>query len=161
MRTDWIKHDDIALALRLLTPANALAVEVSLVTGLRIGDVLGLTRYHLFAGNYIPVTERKTRKSRVIHIPDALYNRLYNSAGMYYVFEGAHSPYRHRTRQAVWYDVKRASKALRLRSNLAPHSARKVYAVQVYREKGLKAAQEALNHSDVSTTLIYLLSELI
>lgn len=161
MRTDWIKHDDMALALRLLTPENSLVVETCLVTGLRVSDVLNFTRYHLFAGNEIPVLEHKTRKMRTVHVPDNLLKRLSDNAGVYYVFEGAHSVYKHRTRQAVWHDVKRASKALRLKGNLAPHSARKIYAVQIYKEKGLEACRKALNHNDASTTLIYLLSELI
>lgn len=161
MRTDWVCHDDVALALRLLTPANALAVELSLVTGLRIGDVLAITTDTLRKGQRISVYEHKTGKTKRVYIPKNLHARLLNQAGVRFVFAGQRDQEKHRTRQAVWHDVKRASKALRLKDNLAPHSARKVYAVQIYKEKGLEACRKALNHNDTSTTLIYLLSELI
>lgn len=161
MRTDWIKHDDMSLALRLLTPDNALVVETCLVTGLRVSDVLSINFVQLYKSQRIKVLEHKTGKYKTVRLPKKLHAKLLDNCGVFYAFEGAHNPLRHRTRQAVWHDVKRAAKALRLKENLAPHSARKIYAVQVYREKGLKAAQKALNHNDASTTLIYLLSELI
>ena len=60
------------------------------------------------------------------------------------------------TRQAVWKDVKRAAKAFRLPQNIAPHSARKVYAVQLLQEYGdIKRVKRALNHSSDAVTMIY------
>lgn len=40
-------------------------------------------------------------------------------------------PKKHQSRQSVWLDVKRAAKALLLPQNVAPHSARKVFAVDL------------------------------
>lgn len=75
-------------------------------------------------------------------------------------FSGRTSPHKHRTRQAVWKDVKRAAKAFRLPQNVGVHSFRKVYAVdQLKKGKGnLGKVQRALNHADVSTTMIYAMS---
>jgi site-specific recombinase XerC len=61
----------------------------------------------------------------------------------------------------VYKDIKRAAKALRLDANVAPHSLRKCYAVEIYRKSGLEATRKALNHSDSTVTLIYILSELV
>lgn len=160
MRTDWICHDDMAVVLRLLMPANALVMETCLVTGLRVSDVLQMPAAVLYFKE-IRVLEHKTRKVRTITLPDNLIERLRAQGGLFWLFESPRDKYKHRTRQAVWHDVKRAAKALRIKSVVAPHSARKIYAVQIYREHGLEAAQRALNHNDPTTTLIYLLSELI
>lgn len=161
MRTDWVCHDDMAIVLRLLMPANALALELCLTTGLRIGDALALETSELQLGQRMTVKERKTGKNKKIYIPKKLHQRLLEQAGVRFVFTGRLDDNKHRTRQAVWADVKRAAKALRIQDNLAPHSARKIYAVQIYKEQGLASAQKALNHNDSTTTLIYVLSDII
>lgn len=160
MRTDWICHDEMSVVLRLLMPANALVMETCLVTGLRVSDVLQIPTAILYFKD-MRVLEHKTGKIRTITLPDDLADRLRAQGGLFWLFESPRNKYKHRTRQAVWHDVKRAAKALRIKSVVAPHSARKIYAVQVYREQGLEAAQKALNHNSPATTLIYLLSELI
>ena len=38
---------------------------------------------------------------------------------------------------------------------VSPHTLRKVFAVELYREKGFKAVQEALQHTNGATTEIY------
>lgn len=162
VRTDWICHDSMRMVLALLMPANALAVETSLVTGLRIGDVLSINVIQLLCCKRVmQVYEHKTGKYKRVTIPPKLRSRLLAQSGVFWVFEGAHDPLKHRTRQAVWHDVKRAAKALRIKDNVAPHSARKIYACQIYREQGLQAAQKALNHDRPETTIIYIMSELL
>lgn len=161
MRTDWVCHDDMAVVMRLLMPANALALEVSLTTGLRISDVLSLRRDAVAKSQRVTVKERKTGKSRRVYINKSLRERLLDQSGDVLIFPGAVDPQTPRTRQAVYKDVKRAAKALRIPYNIAPHSARKIYAVDIYRRDGLAAAQKALNHSDSTTTLIYVLSDII
>lgn len=157
-RTKWIPASDCAVLLRLLRPANALALELALDTGLRISDVLSL-RTAQIGSQRLTVRERKTGKIRRVYLRRSLWERLRASAGSLYVFEGRDSPDKHRTRQAVWKDVKRAAKAMRCK-HVSCHTARKVYAVDIYRRKGLTAAQAALGHDRIETTLIYLASEL-
>ena len=159
MRTDWICRDDCAVLLRLLTPANSLAMETAFDTGLRIGDVLAL-RPEQIQKQRFTVRECKTGKSRRIYLPKDLQARLTAQAGSVWVFQGAVEPTRHRTRQAVWKDIKRAAKALRVHQVWGCHSARKVYAVDIYRRQGLEACRKALGHESVNVTLIYLASEL-
>ena len=52
--------------------------------------------------------------------------------------------------------MKRAARAFRLPQNVAPHSLRKVYAVELLERYGdIQRVQRALNHSSIETTLIY------
>lgn len=160
MRTDWTTHRNMELVLSLLTPSNRLVVELMLTTGLRISDALGITAAQYRHGQRITIHEQKTGKTRRIYIPKGLYSRLAAECGDVWLFPGRHAD-KHRTRQAVWKDVKRAAHALRISVNLAPHSARKIYAVDLYHERGFNAAMHALNHNDQSTTMIYILSDLM
>lgn len=144
--------------LAALTPANRLVCRVCVSTGLRVGDVVALKSSQLAPQFWI--TEQKTGKRRRVNLSSALLRQLRQQAGPEWVFSGATSPHKHRTRQAVWKDVKRAAKAFRLPQNVGVHSFRKVYAVdQLKKGKGnLGKVQRALNHADVSTTMIYAMS---
>lgn len=134
-------------------------MELAFDTGLRISDVLSLETKYL--NGRMTVTERKTGKRRRIYVPRDLLARLRALSGSVYVFPGRCDPeHKHRTRQAVWRDVKRAARAMRITDTVGCHTARKVYAVDIYRAHGLTAAQNALGHDRPETTLIYLATEL-
>jgi integrase len=159
MRTDYIPEPELELVLALLTPTNRLVCQVALHTGLRISDVLSLRTEQLKPR--ITIREQKTGKSRRISIPTHLLEALRAQAGPVWVFtgrSGSHSG--HRTRQAVWADVKRAARAARLPINAAPHSLRKNFAVRDYQRTGdLAHTQQMLNHEDQITTLIYAMAD--
>lgn len=143
-------------------PQNRLALEISLATGLRIGDVLQLRSDALraAAGRRLTVRELKTGKNRRVLLPVELYNRALSMAGKVYVFEHRLDYRQHRTRQAVFKDLKRAARLFRIRENVAPHSARKVYAVEAYRRTGdLKRVQALLNHSSEAVTMLYAMAD--
>lgn len=144
--------------LAALTPANRLVCRVCVATGLRVGDVVSLRTEQLARQFWI--TEQKTRKRRRVNLTDELLGQLRAQAGRDWVFPGARDQRQHRTRQAVWRDVKRAAKAFRLPQNVGVHSLRKVYAVQqLNRSRGNVAkVQRALNHSDAATTMVYAMS---
>lgn len=84
-------------------------------------------------------------------------------AGEIYLFPNRNDYRKHRTRQAVWKDIKRAKKALRIKENIAPHSARKTYAVRLMKKynNDITKVQRELNHSTPEVTMIYALSELL
>ena len=105
------------------------------------------------------VTERKTKKRRQIGLPEPLLSDLKKQAGKTWFFESPRTG-RPQTRQAVWKDVKRAAKALRLPQNIGPHSARKVFAVELLSKYGdIERVKRALNHSSEAITLIYALAD--
>lgn len=146
------------MVLMALTPTNRVAMRTSLHTGLRLSDVLSLETAKLAPRFW--VTEHKTGKRRMVGLPADLLRDLRQIAGKKYVFEKRGKPQQHRTRQAVWADVKRAAKAFRLPQNAAPHSFRKVYAVELMEKYGdIERVRRALNHRYASTTLIYALAD--
>lgn len=143
--------------LGLLTYENRLVMRLLLHTGLRISDALALKPEQLKPNFW--VTEQKTGKRRQVGIPEPLLSDLKAAAGEHWVFPGA-DPWKHRTRQAVWKDVKRAAAACRLTQNVAPHSARKVYAVELLHRYGdIDRVRRALNHGGVEVTLIYAMAD--
>lgn len=144
-------------------PANRLAIETSLATGLRIGDVLALRTEHLSKDRFY-IKEQKTGKTRRVYLPQQLRADLYAQAGRFYVFEHRLDPWKHRTRQAVWKDLHHAAAFFRLprKLTIAPHSARKLFAVSKYQTTGsLQKVQQLLNHSDEAVTVLYCMADLI
>ena len=160
MRSDYVNNDIMSHILAALTEPNRLAVLVSLTTGLRIDDVLNI-RVHQLRERFT-VTEQKTLKHRTVRLPERLLNELVRISGKIFVFEGRTIPRRHRTRQAVYKDIKRAAKAFRVPSavNISCHTARKIYAVNEYKRTcDIKRIQTLLNHSSEAVTMIYALAD--
>lgn len=116
MRTEYLLNREVERVLMLLTPSNRLALRVSLHTGLRISDVLALKTDQLSSRFW--VTESKTGKKKFVGLPKELLADLRAIAGKIYVFPKRGKPAQHRTRQAVWRDLKRAAKAFRLPQNV-------------------------------------------
>lgn len=157
MRSEYVLEQKLLQALDLLTDGNRLVMRVCLATGLRLGDVLALRTQQLAPQFYI--TEAKTGKRRRVNLPGQLLADLRANAGEEWVFPGAKSG-KHRTRQAVWKDLKRAAKALRIDRNLTPHSARKAYAVRLMEKYGeIDRVRRALNHDNEAVTVIYALAD--
>lgn len=145
--------------LAALTYENRLAITVSLLTGLRIGDVLNMRSRDLLKDRFT-ITEEKTLKRRTIRMPVKLRDELQGIAGKIYVFENRLSARKHRTRQAVYKDIKRAAKAFRIKSNISCHTARKIYAVSEYKKDfSVARVKKLLNHSNEAVTMIYAIAD--
>ena len=154
MTTEYLFDREVDNVLSALMPSNRLVCQVSLHTGLRVSDVLNLKTAELKPRFWI--TERKTGKRRLVGLPGPLLDAIKKQSGVVWAFPGQGASGGHRTRQAVWKDVKRAAAAFRLPQNVAPHSFRKVYAVDVLeRYHDLEKVRRALNHGSMTTTLIY------
>lgn len=157
MKTAYLLDREVGHVLAALTPSNRLVCRVCLHTGLRVGDVLALRTQQLAPRFW--VTERKTHKRRQVGLPADLLADIRAQAGDVWAFPGR-DPSSPRRRQTVWADVKRAAKAFRLPQNVAPHSFRKVYAVDLLRKYGdLDRVRRALNHSSCETTMIYAMAD--
>ena len=156
-KTEYLLQREVDLILAALTPENRLVMRTALVTGLRVGDVLALKPERLKP--HFWVTEQKTGKKRQVGLPEPLLSDLKKNAGVLWVFPGR-NPVNPRTRQAVWKDVKRAAKAFRIPQNVGPHSARKVYAVDLMKKYGdIDRVRRASNHSSETVTLIYAMAD--
>ena len=136
---------------------NALALEVSLQTGLRIDDVLSAPSSAL-TGRTLCVVEKKTGKTAKKTIDGATAQRLRQNASSTFLFPSRKRGKRktpHKTRQAVFTDLKKAANRAGVLAHISPHSARKSYAVGVYHDGGLSAVKDALNHDRELTSMLY------
>ena len=164
MRADYVAEEEMQHLLAALMPQNRLALEVSMATGLRIGDVLAMQvqKVRESKDGRLTVRESKTGKTRRVRLPVELRERMLQQAGKIYVWEGRLDPERHRTRQAVYKDLARAAMLYRLPKllHVSPHTARKVYAGEQYRRTGdLKRVQRLLQHDNESVTAIYAMAD--
>lgn len=156
--TEYLLNKEVEHVLAALTPENRLVVRTILHTGLRVSDVLSLKTEQLKPNFY--VTESKTGKRRRVGLPADLLEDLKRvGRDTEYVFTNrCHSG--HRTRQAVWADVKRAAKAFRFDQNIGTHSFRKAYAVELLNKYGdIERVRRALNHGSLTTTMVYAISD--
>lgn len=145
------------MVLSMLTPKNALIMRTAIHTGLRLSDILSIKTDSLAPRFW--VTESKTGKRRQVGLPEPLLGDIKKQAGGEWAFESPRTG-KPQTRQAVWKDVKRAAHALRLPQNVAPHSARKVYAVELLAKYGdIERVRRALNHGSLAVTLVYALAD--
>lgn len=157
MKTEYLLNRELQHVLAALTPSNALVCEVMLHTGLRVGDALALRTEEL--APHFWITESKTGKRKQVGLPRPLLERLKAQAGREWVFPSTRGE-GHRTRQAVWHDVKRAARAFRLPQNCGTHSMRKVYAVELMGRYGdIERVRRSLNHDRLETTLIYAMAD--
>ena len=178
--------------MRAMEPQNARVILLSMETGLRLSDCLGLrwrdlpadgktwdgssltpdgrpTGYPMMTpGVTFSLTEAKTGKKRTAVITDKvarILDRQWRTWGRSpWIFPGRDWT-KPRTRQAVWKDLKQVSRTMKidghkLSENVGPHSARKIFAVDLYHRTGdLEAVRKALNHSDQAVTMVYALAD--
>lgn len=159
MTTEYLYQKEIDRVLAALMPQNQLIVRVMLHTGMRLSDALELRSEGLSTSGWY--VEGKTGKKRRYGIPKPLLEAIQEQAAWGWAFPGRRRG-RHKTRQAVWKDIKRASKAFRLPQNVGAHSMRKVYAVKLMKKYGsIEKLQRNLNHSSSSITAIYAMADLL
>lgn len=160
MRTDYLNPDLYNRLYSVMTYENVLALRISLETGLRIDDVLSLRGEQLIGRTIRGVAEKTGKPFKKVISAD-LAKRLHQIGRIGYIFPHRTKPGEHRTRQAVWANMKKAADVMGVQLNAAPHSARKTYAVEVFRDRGLEAAQKELQHDRMSTTMLYAFSNMI
>lgn len=108
MKTEYILRKEVDLILAALTPENRLVMRVALHTGLRISDILCLRPEQLKP--HFWVTEQKTgKRSKSVYL-NRFCQTSKKQAGKRWGVASPVDPHKHRTRQAVWKDVKRAAK---------------------------------------------------
>lgn len=155
----WIRPPIFAALLLLLQTENAEALKISMDYGLRLSDVLSMRTEDLRKPIW-SIKEMKTGKRRRVKLSSEHKDVLWTFAGRYYVFEHRLDQHKHRTRQAVYKDIKRLANALGYK-HISPHSARKIYAVSALHRAGgdMSKVQKWLNHSDPSITALYALAD--
>lgn len=157
MKSRYIDLGDLEKVEKVMDSEAFLPLRVSLETGLRIGDVVSLTRSNL-KGDGIHYKAQKTGKRGIAVISSDLRKKLKGKGK--WLFPSPYKPDKHLTRQAVWARIKSAGRRAGVNlEGLSPHTMRKVFAVELYRKKGFRAVQEALQHNNSATTEIYSFSD--
>jgi integrase/recombinase XerD len=156
MEARYITAAQLAALRGAMSDAEWLVCWVMLETGLRVGDAVALRGKNLKKDG-LHYRAAKTGKAGIAPISAALRAAL--------VATGARgdapffpSPKTGRpiSRQAIWARIKRAAARAGLDvQGVSPHALRKVFAVEMFREKGMEAAREALQHGSKDTTEIY------
>lgn len=155
MRTEYLNPNLYPSLYDLMQYENVLAMRLSLETGLRIDDVLSLKWKNFKSSQRFSFVAKKTKKRGTKRISKALAAQLWSrDTKSEYVFPGRKAG-SHRTRQTVWKDVKQAADRLGVEVNVAPHSARKTYAVELRKAEGLPAVQRELQHTNKETSMLY------
>ena len=160
MRSRYIGARKLARLQAAMKPEEWLPFEVSLSTGLRIGDVVSLSPVNVY-GDHLLFCARKTGKIGYAPISPELARALIKSArGGRWCFPGRR-PGKHLTRQACWARIKRACRACGAqRKGVSPHSMRKVFAVRSFARTGdLTEVQNLLQHRYIGDTALYALSD--
>lgn len=157
--TEYLLDREVERVLSALMPQNRLIMRMVLRNGMRLSDALEFKTDNLkLAGWYV---EKKTGKRRRFGLDAALLADIRAQAGPEWAFPGRNGQ-GHKSRQAVWADVKRAARAFRLRQNVAPHSFRKSYAVKLLAKYGdIDRVRRNLNHTSTSVTAIYAISDVL
>lgn len=159
MTTEYLYQQEIDRVLSALMPQNQLIVKVMLHTGMRLSDALEMPSEGLSTSGWY--REGKTGKKRRYGLPKPLLEAIKEQAGPVWAFPGRKKG-THKTRQAVWKDIKRAAIAFRLPQNVGAHSFRKVYAVKLMRKYGkIEKVQRSLNHASGSVTAIYAMADVL
>lgn len=157
MRTEYMLRAELEHVLSLLMPQNRLIMRLMLHTGMRLSDALELRPEAIKPTGWY--TERKTGKRRRYGIQEPLLSQIRSQMSQDWAFPGRVAT-RHKTRQAVWRDVKRAAAAVRLPQNVGPHSARKIYAVALMAKYGdIERVRRNLNHGSAGVTAIYAMAD--
>lgn len=158
-RSKWVPRAIMEHLLAACTVENEEALRLSMDYGARINDVLSMPTKAAQTGQWT-YREEKTHKRRRVRLSDAHRRVLLSFAGKVYCFEHRLDWTRHRTRQAVYKDIKRAARAFRV-EGVSPHTERKIYSVEKYKASGgnLRKVQALLNHSDEAVTVLYALAD--
>lgn len=153
MKSKYIEEEEIEKLRVNLDLHSWLPLWLALETGLRVGDIVALRRASIKEDG-IHYRAQKTKKCGVAPISAELRRHLPKKGK--WIFPSPYKPGEHLTRQCVWSRIKRAAKRAGVcPEGVSPHTLRKVFAVELYREKGFKAVQNALQHTNGATTEIY------
>ena len=159
MKAQYIDKGKFKHLYAVMQYENVLALRVALETGMRIGDVLALRVENLRARTISYVAQKTGKRDKKVidtHTADELRRNASNG----WLFPGR-DPKKHRTRQAVYSDLRKACAVLGVSEHVTPHSTRKIMAVDYFREHGLTETQKALQHDRADTTMIYAFADLV
>jgi integrase/recombinase XerD len=151
---------------QLLRLRDRAILEVLYATGMRVSELIFLKQSDVFASQGIVRVFGKGSKERLVPIglPALRWIETYSSTARALLARRGQSQDtlflnargRPMTRMAIWKIVQQSTRAAGIRKAVHPHTFRHSFATHLL-EGGadLRAVQEMLGHSDISTTQIY------
>ena len=153
-----IVHADTLWHLR-----DAAMLELMYATGMRVSEVVDLTIDHYYEEEQFVRVIGKGSKERLIPFGVPAQKRVHvylkerNAKQIYtspYIFLNNRGE--KMSRQAVWKIIKKYARAAHINKDVTPHTIRHTFATHLLNNGvDLRAIQEMLGHSDISTTQIY------
>lgn len=164
-KNKFIPQEDLEKIRSHLHGVDLLITDLLINTGFRLDDIMNSRVYQL-AGDSVSLLERKTQKHRSVPLSPELAERVKTYANKKHRFSFTFPALRRygkkkMHRSTYWrHFMKAVDRAGCADRGYSPHSLRKVYAVRALAKTGdLLAVQSDLNHSHLSTTLLYALSD--
>lgn len=168
MQTKFIELSEVSqIASRMPDVSRGVWLLMS-DTGLRVSDAIRVKYGDIDTFGYLHYVAKKTKKSGRAKLTEAFLNEYYPKYRKPqkkwendYVFPSPNKKlYAPVSRSTVFRHIKKACDELGIDSTgIAPHSARKSFAVRDFREFGLGRVMHDLQHRDASTTLLYAMSD--
>jgi integrase len=168
---EWGKIQDLILKLdRDGQNKMSLLISIGIFTGLRISDILNLEWHNIYGHDFLELNEKKTGKFRRIKINSSLkdsLNRNYEvlnpkrKDGFIFLNRFGKKPISVQYINRNLKKIVRDYKVVKDPSTIKSHSWRKSFGRRIFEnndnsEKSLILLGEMFNHSNISTTKIYL-----
>ncbi len=147
-RVEYQKLQDTLKHFNLTDPRNTTLIELSMHTGARPSEILGILAQDLNSeSNSVFIKGLKGSRDREIPIPKELFQRVHDFARFLEpdqrIFKLALRTYQH-----VWHQYRPCKKGVR--------SLRHTFAIRLYEKtKDVRLVQMALGHKYLNTTQIY------
>lgn len=164
MKMEPIRNkEDVKKIKDLATGRNKLMLEVGFNTGLRISDILQITAGDIKSSPYIYLTEKKTKKSRKVTLPDKVrkmaleYIEENNIPNDYYLFQSREGENKAISDVQAYRIIRKLAKKAGLNEKVGTHTMRKTFGFHYYRQfKDVARLQHIFNHSSPEVTLEYI-----
>lgn len=165
MRTIGLKENDVKVFSKGLEEYHSkynMLFLLAVASGLRIGDLV-LLKAKDVKTSHLEVIEHKTKKLKACNLLNIWYeirfyikqNKLKSNDFLFYSTNNKKD--KPLTRSQVYKVFKCNAKKCGVVGVVSPHSCRKTYARQIYADTGdIFMVQQALNHSHLSDTMLYL-----
>ena len=142
---------------------DAAMLELMYATGIRVSEVIELRMDQYYAEEQFIRVMGKGHKERLVPFGECARHSVADYLAARQASHVAPSPYLFlsnrqapMTRQAVWKMVKKYAKIVNIPFEVTPHTIRHTFATHLLNNGvDLRAIQEMLGHSDISTTQIY------
>ncbi len=151
-------HDDAPAAIR-----DAAILELFYSCGLRISELANLPLRDMTLGESLVRVRGKGLKVRLVPLGERAITRLQAWLRVRATIENVRADTlflsrrgRRMSRTSIWSIVKRYARLANISKNVTPHTLRHSFATHLLdHDADLRAVQEMLGHSDISTTQIY------